>query len=85
MPWSHGTLGFLVAAEIRIIPAKKYVKLHYQPVYTAQDITRVFTEECTKGPDNMFVEGLQYSENKAVIMHGSLTDDLEPDKVLHNI
>ena len=27
VPWSHGTLGFLVAAEIQIIPAKKYVKL----------------------------------------------------------
>ena len=30
-PW-----GFLVSAEIRIIPAKKYVKVHYQPVHTFQ-------------------------------------------------
>ena len=32
VPWSCGTLGFLVAAEIRIIPAKKYIKLRFEPV-----------------------------------------------------
>jgi len=32
IPWSHGTLGFLVAAELKIIPAKKYIRVHYQPV-----------------------------------------------------
>ena len=33
LPWSHGTLGFLVSADLRIIPAKKYVKLSYHPQY----------------------------------------------------
>ena len=28
---SHGTLGFLLSAEIRIIPSKPYVKLRYFP------------------------------------------------------
>ena len=27
IPWSHGTLGFLVSAELKIIPAKKYIRL----------------------------------------------------------
>jgi delta24-sterol reductase len=27
IPWSHGTLGFLVAAELRIIPAKRFCKI----------------------------------------------------------
>ncbi len=26
LPWSHGTLGFLVAVELRILPIKKYVR-----------------------------------------------------------
>ena len=31
IPWSHGTLGFLVAATIRIIPCKPFVRLTYYP------------------------------------------------------
>ena len=27
IPWSHGTLGFLVAAELKIIPAKKFIRV----------------------------------------------------------
>ncbi|MDD5633284.1 MAG: FAD-binding protein [Methylococcales bacterium] len=34
IPWSYGTFGFLVAAELRIIPARKFIRLHYQPVYS---------------------------------------------------
>jgi len=29
IPWSHGTLGFLLSAEIRIVPAKKYAAITY--------------------------------------------------------
>lgn len=32
IPWSHGTLGFLVAATLKIIPCKPFIKLNYQPV-----------------------------------------------------
>ena len=31
IPWSHGTLGFLVAATIRIIPCKPFIRLTYYP------------------------------------------------------
>lgn len=31
IPWSHGSLGFLVAATIKIIPVKKFVRLAYYP------------------------------------------------------
>ncbi len=46
VPWSHGTLGFLVAAEIRIVPARKYVRLHYQPVHSFQVSVCVFVCVC---------------------------------------
>ncbi|KAL0398171.1 UNVERIFIED_CONTAM: Delta(24)-sterol reductase [Sesamum radiatum] len=32
IPWSQGTLGLLVAAEIKLIPVKEYMKLTYKPV-----------------------------------------------------
>uniref|UniRef100_A0A672G5W9 Delta(24)-sterol reductase n=1 Tax=Salarias fasciatus TaxID=181472 RepID=A0A672G5W9_SALFA len=80
VPWSCGTLGFLVAAEIKIIPAKPWVKLHYEPVRGLENICRRFTE-ASENKQNAFVEGIQYSENTAVIMTGTMTDHAEPDKV----
>lgn len=32
LPWSHGTLGFLVALELQLIRIKPYVHLQYIPV-----------------------------------------------------
>jgi len=80
VPWSHGTLGFLVAAEIKIIPAKKYVKLHYYPVYSLDDICNKFKEETMRATDNDFVEGLQFSRETAVIMTGTLTDECDSER-----
>lgn len=80
VPWSCGTLGFLVAAEIKIVPAKSWVKLHYEPVRGLENICRRFTE-ASSNKQNTFVEGLQYSLDSAVIMTGTMTDHAEPDKV----
>lgn len=80
VPWSCGTLGFLVAAEIRIIPAKKYVKLRFEPVRGLEAICDKFALEAQR-PENDFVEGLLYSLEEAVIMTGSMTDKAEPSKV----
>ncbi|XP_073645443.1 delta(24)-sterol reductase isoform X2 [Tursiops truncatus] len=79
VPWSCGTLGFLVAAEIRIIPAKKYVKLRFEPVYGLEAICDRFTRESQR-QENHFVEGLLYSLEEAVIMTGVMTDEAEPGK-----
>ncbi|KAK2495459.1 hypothetical protein MC885_002643 [Smutsia gigantea] len=83
VPWSCGTLGFLVAAEIRIIPAKKYVKLRYEPVRGLEAICDKFTHESQR-LENHFVEGLLYSLDEAVIMTGVMTDEAEPSKHVEN-
>ncbi|KAM4872973.1 delta(24)-sterol reductase isoform 2-T2 [Thomomys bottae] len=80
VPWSCGTLGFLVAAEIRIIPAKKYVKLRFEPVHGLEAICEKFTQESQRS-ENHFVEGLLYSLDEAVIMTGVMTDELDPSKL----
>ncbi|KAL4656040.1 delta(24)-sterol reductase-like [Arapaima gigas] len=80
VPWSCGTLGFLVAAEIRIIPARAWIKLTYEPVRGLQAICQRFAQE-SANKENQFVEGLQYSLNEAVIMTGMMTDEAEPDKI----
>lgn len=80
MPWSCGTLGFLVAAEIRIIPAKKYIKLRFEPVRGLEEICDKF-KHASQQQENHFVEGLLYSLDEAVIMTGVMTDEVEPSKV----
>lgn len=80
VPWSCGTLGFLVAAEIKIVPAKPWVKLRLEPVRGLENICRRFAE-ASSNKQNTFVEGLQYSLDSAVVMTGTMTDHAEPDKV----
>uniref|UniRef100_A0A2K5R8V5 Delta(24)-sterol reductase n=1 Tax=Cebus imitator TaxID=2715852 RepID=A0A2K5R8V5_CEBIM len=74
VPWSRGTLGFLVAAEIRIIPAKKYLKLRFEPVRGLEAICAKFTHESQR-QENHFVEELLYSLDEAVIITGKLNSN----------
>lgn len=69
-----------MAAEIRIIPARKWVKLRYEPVRGLDAICKKFAEQ-SANKENQFVEGLQYSRDEAVIMTGIMTDDAEPGMV----
>ena len=85
IPWSHGTLGFLVAAELKIIPVKKYVRLHYQPVYTLDSMVSVFEQASRDTENNDFVEGLVYGHDQAVIMRGTFTDSVGSDGSLNAI
>jgi len=75
-PWSHGTLGFLVSAEIRIIPAKQWARLSYIPCQTRAEGCKVFTE-ASRNPEFDFVEALAYNEDQMVVMTGNMTDNVE--------
>eukprot|EP00794_Sanderia_malayensis_P007853 gene7853-8702_t len=81
IPWSHGTLGFLVAAKLRIIPAKKYVKLNYTPVLGLDKIIEKFREEAKNTDENDFVECLMYAKDKAVVMNGKMVEDEKDVKI----
>lgn len=80
VPWSCGTLGFLVSAEIKIVPAKPWVKLRYEPVRGLENICKRFAE-ASENKQNTFVEGIQFSLDTAVIMTGTMSDHAEPEKV----
>ena len=42
VPWSYGTLGFLVAAEIQIVPCKRFIKLDYYPSHSLEETVQVY-------------------------------------------
>lgn len=81
VPWSYGTLGILTAVEIKLIPAKKFVKLKYYPVRGLDNIGKKFEEASRNKEENEFVEALVYSKDEAVLMTGNQVNSAEPNKI----
>merc|ERR1712117_385408 len=82
VPWSYGTLGFLTAVKIKMIPSKRFVKLTYKPAHTAAEGDRILNEELGKGGDaHMFVESLIFDKERAVVMVGDMVDSCEVSKL----
>ncbi|XP_073012368.1 delta(24)-sterol reductase-like [Typha latifolia] len=86
MPWSQGTLGFLVSAEIKLIPIKEYMRLTYTPVKgNLQEIAQGYADsfaprdgDPSKIPD--FVEGMIYTPTESVMMTGMYASTEEAKK-----
>jgi len=78
LPWSHGSLGFLTALELDIVPAKPYIHMKYIPVKGQKaycDLIREVSganDKDKKVPD--FVEATVYSKDEAVVMVGNFAD-----------
>ncbi|KAG8657647.1 delta(24)-sterol reductase [Manihot esculenta] len=79
IPWSQGTLGLLVSAEIKLIPVQEYMKVTYKPVVgNLKELAQAYIDSFAprdldqdnpaKVPD--FVEGMIYSRTEGVMMTG---------------
>ncbi|KAE9551454.1 hypothetical protein FO519_005327 [Halicephalobus sp. NKZ332] len=84
IPWSHGTLGFLVAATIRIIPCKPFVRLTYYPCNSQKKLYERLEQESNKN-ENEFVEGIQLSKDTGVVMTGYFADAVPRNGVFNSI
>lgn len=67
VPGSYGTLGFIVAIELRIVPIKPYVYVNYLPCYNQDELYETMKEltELNNPPD--FLEAIVYSQKESVI------------------
>jgi delta24-sterol reductase len=80
VPWSYGTLALLLSAKLKLIPCKEYVKLTYTPHHSKESYIeqmRQLSGEYGTGNNEtlpMFVEGLAFSLDTAVIMSGDFVD-----------
>ncbi|XP_013137479.1 PREDICTED: delta(24)-sterol reductase-like [Papilio polytes] len=79
LPWSHGSLGFLVALTLRIVKVKPYIKMKYTPVTgqkTYCDIIRDLSGANSANPavHPDYIEGTIFSKDSAVIMTGDYSD-----------
>lgn len=74
IPWSQGTLGLLVAAEIKLIPIKEYMRLTYTPAKgNLQEQAQAYADSIAPRDGNPvpeFVEGMVYSPTEGVYMTG---------------
>ncbi|KAK0574725.1 hypothetical protein LWI29_028123 [Acer saccharum] len=97
IPWSQGTLGLLVSAEIKLIPIKEYMKVTYKPVVgNLRELAQAYADSFAprdgdqdnpeKVPD--FVEAMIYTATEGVFMTGRYASKEEAKKkgnVINNV
>jgi delta24-sterol reductase len=76
IPWSYGTVGFLLSVKIKIIPAKKFCCLMYIPYHDQKTFLEKF-REASNDTRHDFVEGILYGPNKGVLILGKQTDNIQ--------
>lgn len=79
LPWSHGSLGFLVALTLKLVKVKPYIRITYIPVKgrkhfcdLIRDLSGANEEKPHEFPD--YIEGTIFSKDEAVIMIGDYSE-----------
>jgi len=85
LPWSHGTLGFLVAVELRIVPVKPYMRLRYLPFHSQESFCRQFKALAEAEHPPSYLEALAFSPDTGVIMTGEPADAPGPGARINSI
>ena len=66
LPWSHGTLGFVVALELKLVRSKPYIKLEYLPFSSMEAYCKEIRQlSCTDKDPPDFVEARRRSTRAA--------------------
>jgi delta24-sterol reductase len=81
LPWSQGSLGFVVALDVRIIPAQPFVHVTYEPVRGMADACELFRREACRDDAADFVEGFMFTRDEALIMTGRFSPTAKPGKI----
>ncbi len=77
LPWSHGTLGLLVALEMRVIAASSHVRLAYRPFYSLDAYAAEYERLARSDNPPHFIEVLIFGKDRAVLMEGYLATAAE--------
>ena len=76
--FSYGSVGFLSAVDIDIIPYKPFIELGYFPVRSLDEAVAVLKREANPNKDS--VEGIMYTLDEGVIMSGNFVDHCDRSK-----
>ncbi|KAA8491738.1 Delta(24)-sterol reductase [Porphyridium purpureum] len=75
LPWSYGTLGFLVSVKLIVVPCKPWVRLRYHPARSLEKGVSKFRALCDGAEKPDFVESLAFSRDTMVVMEGDMVDE----------
>lgn len=70
---SYGSLGIMTAIKIKLIPAKKFVHLTYNPVHSFDEAVDLIKKYSVDN-DVEYLDAIMYSEKSGVVMMGKLSD-----------
>jgi FAD/FMN-containing dehydrogenase len=73
-PNSYGTLGYVLRLKIRLIPAKRYVRLTHTRFSAPEKFFASIAETCA-GNAVDYLDGTIFSRNEMYITQGDFTDD----------
>jgi Delta24-sterol reductase len=85
LPWSHGTLGFLTAVELDIIPVRPFVRMEYRPYHSLERFCEHLHDLACSDDAPDFLEGTVYSPSTGVIQCGWLDDAPGDRSHIHRI
>jgi len=80
LPWSHGTIGFLLSAEIKIVRCKRFACVTYEPYQNRDSLLERF-EEVSRSDKYEFVECLAFGPEKGVVMSCFFSNEIEGVKI----
>lgn len=71
---SYGTLGLILKIELKLIPAKNFVRLNYQLFKTVQEAIQMMNEanKFENPPD--FLEGIAFNKDNVIVIEGRFAD-----------
>lgn len=78
---TFGTLGVTTLLELQLIDATQYVELTYHPATSIKEGMQIM-QSATQDASNDFVDGIQFSLDRTVIITGKLTNTLPPNTKL---
>lgn len=67
LPWSHGTIGFLLSVKVRLLRTKRFLRMVYEPTSSAEQLTAKLSEYAAMEGAPDFLEATQYDRHRAVI------------------
>ncbi|MFW5926022.1 MAG: FAD-binding oxidoreductase [Myxococcota bacterium] len=70
LPWSHGTLGFLTAVELEVVPVEPHVRMTYLPFHSLEALHAKLDELACRDDAPDFLEATLYSRTSGVIQCG---------------
>ena len=77
LSWSLGSLGFVVCVDLRVQPAKPFVRLTYAPCQSRQELLARLERLTTGAQRPEFVEAIMFDAEHSVLMTGDFSDNAE--------